>query len=211
MNINNFGPFDPAVWGTISDWVVILIYIVTGCIVYKTLKSQLVLQQLQQKQIDVLLFNHKKESKPEFELSISDSDKSLLHMVYEMGYGFDEDYLLNFNFKLKYNQAKNISLIIEDEAGIELDPYMNDVIDWMDIGQSFRISYNYNMFSDIKEPEIKNLLLKAMKIKGPFCDRTFQINFQDYSGINYKQFITFRFDENIIRFLSETPIELTNG
>lgn len=53
MDINNFGPFNSGVWGTMSDWVTILVTSVTAYYLYRTLQSQKNLNILQEKAVNI--------------------------------------------------------------------------------------------------------------------------------------------------------------
>jgi hypothetical protein len=47
MTINDFGSFKSEVWGTVSDWVTISVYAITAYFIYRTLRSQLSIQQIE--------------------------------------------------------------------------------------------------------------------------------------------------------------------
>lgn len=40
MNINNFGPLNSEVWGTVSEWLMFIVTAASGFLIWQTLKSQ---------------------------------------------------------------------------------------------------------------------------------------------------------------------------
>jgi len=73
MDINNFGPFNADTWGTVSDWFVALVTLVTAYYLYKTLKSQLKVQELGQQALEFERVRFTRETRPDFELTGIDS------------------------------------------------------------------------------------------------------------------------------------------
>ena len=65
MNINNFGPFNSDVWGTVSDWFIGLITLGTVYFLYKTLKSQIKVQLQQQAITEIELRRYLDAIKPD--------------------------------------------------------------------------------------------------------------------------------------------------
>lgn len=53
MDINNFDPFNSEVWGTFSDWAMVSVTGLTALLLLKTLRSQIKVQELQQKMFEI--------------------------------------------------------------------------------------------------------------------------------------------------------------
>ena len=72
MDINNFGPFNADVWGSVSDWFVALVTLTTAYYLYKTLKSQLKVQELGQTALEFERIRVTRETRPEFKVNVSE-------------------------------------------------------------------------------------------------------------------------------------------
>ncbi|WDF79531.1 hypothetical protein PQ469_05880 [Mucilaginibacter sp. KACC 22773] len=83
MAINNFGPFQSDVWGTVSDWITILVYLITAYFIYKTLRSQLAIQRIESNRAS-------REIRPYFSLETRiDENKTGLKLVCHNHTAFD--------------------------------------------------------------------------------------------------------------------------
>jgi hypothetical protein len=71
MDVNNFGPFQAEVWGTYSDWIMVLVTIVTAIFLWRTLNSQMIVQKLQQQTTNIENERFRLEVKPNFTMLIS--------------------------------------------------------------------------------------------------------------------------------------------
>jgi len=71
MDINNFGPFDSDVWGTVSDWIILLVTIITGLLIWFTLKSQMEVQKIQLGLAVIENEVYRRSKLPQFEISAS--------------------------------------------------------------------------------------------------------------------------------------------
>lgn len=64
MNVNDFGPFDPNIWGHVSEWLMVIVTSLTAFYLYKTLKSQLEVQQIQNELLKLESLKLKESVKP---------------------------------------------------------------------------------------------------------------------------------------------------
>jgi hypothetical protein len=78
MEINNFGPFNSDVWGTVSDWIMVLVTAITLYFLWRTLVSQqkallsqLEVQKLQQQTTLIEQERFRLEVQPNFTMFIS--------------------------------------------------------------------------------------------------------------------------------------------
>ncbi len=60
-------PFHADVWGTASDWAAVIVYGITGYLIYKTLKSQKEVQQAQNKLLRIEQLRLREQFKPTIE------------------------------------------------------------------------------------------------------------------------------------------------
>ena len=134
MNINNFGPFSSNVWGTVSDWVMV---IVTGTTLYyinKTFKSQYEVQKLQQQSTNIENEKFRIQVLPTFEL-----------FIYKTDFEFIEDKVktkMSIGFHLMKNECLNLEIdfsitsseIISNDIALEkLDYIAEDAHRGLDI------------------------------------------------------------------------------
>lgn len=87
------------IWGTVSDWFVVIITLVTAVFLYKTLRSQMEVQKDQTRLFKIEELKYLREIKPRLELQISKVSI------------FEEDFLthLEISFNLSVEKAKNIN------------------------------------------------------------------------------------------------------
>lgn len=103
MDINNFGPFDAAVWGTVTDVIITAVTIITAVYLYKTFKSQIAVQKMQQSLTEIENERYRIEHKPIFEIVPSE--------IKEIGKKEqDSKSLVSFKLKLIKNDAKDIEV-----------------------------------------------------------------------------------------------------
>jgi hypothetical protein len=56
--------FDPDIWGTVSDWFMVIVTIVTAFYLYKTLQSQKNVQETQNKLFEIETIRFRESIKP---------------------------------------------------------------------------------------------------------------------------------------------------
>lgn len=69
LHVYLFFPLNPDVWGTVSDWVMVLVTFVTAILLWQTLKSQSLVQQMQKGITDKEKFKHTQSIMPYFSIS----------------------------------------------------------------------------------------------------------------------------------------------
>jgi hypothetical protein len=62
-------PFLSEVWGTVSDWAALIVYAITGYLIYKTLKSQQEVQQTQNRLLKIEQLRIREDFKPNLKYS----------------------------------------------------------------------------------------------------------------------------------------------
>ncbi|MET4142868.1 hypothetical protein [Pedobacter sp. UYP1] len=83
MTILSFAVFNPKEWGTVSDWVTIIVYTITGYLIYRTLRSQLSIQQIESNRAA-------REIRPVFSLlTITSGNLYTIKLVCEHNIAFD--------------------------------------------------------------------------------------------------------------------------
>ncbi|WDF57210.1 hypothetical protein [Mucilaginibacter sp. KACC 22063] len=113
MNINHFGPFSPDVWGSVSDWVYIIVTTATLYFIYRTFRSQLEVQRMQLRITDIENERYRQETLPVFYAEILEdqpnqpSDPN--HMLVSIGFG------------LKKHECKNVKLTVASDIAEKLE------------------------------------------------------------------------------------------
>jgi len=102
MNINNFGPFNADVWGSVSDWAMVAVTFYTLRYLRDTLKSQKDVQSLQQENTRIEQYKHRSSLKPTFALdAVTFKDDTIEQLV---------NLIVKFTFKANDNPAFKLSL-----------------------------------------------------------------------------------------------------
>jgi len=70
FELNNFGPFQSEVWGNVSDWLVFFATVGTGLLIWRTLNSQLKIQEFENIRL-------KRELLPKFYCKYSVADNGI--------------------------------------------------------------------------------------------------------------------------------------
>ena len=91
MTINNFGPFNVEVWGSVSDWSLVIVTIITAYFIWKTLHEQVIINK-------VSINKDRRDVRPEFKI-IYDSE--------------------DLTFKLYVTNATAINVIIHNKSHVE--------------------------------------------------------------------------------------------
>nr|WP_121269850.1 hypothetical protein [Pedobacter schmidteae] len=134
MDLNNFGPFSAEVWGTFSDWMMVVVIAVTGFLIWLTFRSQTRVQKLQQISAGIEQSRYESEIRPdvlakwgffrdEVHVSLTPVNREIRNLIYKTSqlpdYVIDNNKIeeINFNnysvnhpiiFKYTYNLKTNI-------------------------------------------------------------------------------------------------------
>ncbi|MXV52460.1 hypothetical protein GS399_15905 [Pedobacter sp. HMF7647] len=111
-DINHFGPFSSDVWGTVGDWSIVTATVVTGIIIFKTLRLQYKSDQLQIERNDVdvifMLINQLEQDYSNYSIVLKEtrvgmpSTEKIMHGYIAMCNYFeiigenDEQYIVNY-------------------------------------------------------------------------------------------------------------------
>jgi hypothetical protein len=125
LNVNNFGPFSSEVWGTVSDWVLIIVTFFTALFIYRTLKAQVKVSSDQHQLLNIEQRKYRKMFEPEF------SVQGGSHLI-----GDGRKFYLNLS--LEKNNAYNIIIEI-DRAPYFPDRKFENKKDELKIGGTFSI------------------------------------------------------------------------
>ncbi len=80
FDVNNFGPFNSDVWGSVSDWLMLGATVLTAIYLIRTFKSQEDVQRQQQTITNIEINRHRLEILPRFEVDLknfSDADNPI--------------------------------------------------------------------------------------------------------------------------------------
>jgi len=138
MIYGNIFPLPADVWGTVSDWAAVIVYGITGYLIYRTLQSQLKVQELQQIHAKIERYNHIQNILPAFNLEVSDVIANV---------NIDELHVKNVTciFKLNNNVAKNVSYKVEVQVVVNNFSISGDNdFQFINSGEGFNISFNFD-------------------------------------------------------------------
>ncbi len=180
MNINYFGPFDASVWGTVSDWVMVSVTILTAIFLIRTFKSQKKVQIMQQSITDIENERYRIEYRPKFEI--------IPLKIESRKEGERVRSVIHFKLKLIENEAKNVEVI--DKLGTYSIEKIS--ISKNSIGQHMPISIIHSKSEyDLHFIGLTNTTL--FEIEGGYF--FFSLNFKDSIGNIYTQSFTISFKD----------------
>jgi hypothetical protein len=122
MDLNNFGPFQADVWGTFSDWIMIIVTGITAYYLYRTLQSQKEVSILQKKITDIESYKHRMGILPRFKVDFIRKDimnsSNTVSGMFSARFTNNENMALNTVFKI----------IVEEDVDFRplfANPYLN--------------------------------------------------------------------------------------
>jgi hypothetical protein len=129
MDVNNFEPFYAEVWGTVSDWLMLIVTTFTLYFLYKNLEAQKKALQTQIEVSEVEAKNHAITDKQYLRsiLPIITFEQIILEQMFEQYY---------INFKVYQNPAFSIQIIDKQDAEYNRMP---PVPSNLPIGYSFNV------------------------------------------------------------------------
>jgi len=68
-SINNFGPFEADVWGTVSDWALVIVTALTAIFIYRTFRAQLNVTEDQSELLKIERIKLREQFRTELEIS----------------------------------------------------------------------------------------------------------------------------------------------
>jgi len=184
MHINNFGPFQADVWGTVSDWIMIGVTTGTAIFLYLTLKSQQKVQKLQQSITDIESYRFRESIKPEFDIQVkSDIISSTGNSIKLKAY---------YTLKTKKHAAHNVIIsVIDDNDQFKPENFENPVhFDNVELNNHLLLYGEFETECLYKNE--KAIFFAGLKIF---------IDYSDIKGNKYEQRISYIITD-------ENPIEL---
>jgi hypothetical protein len=170
-SINDFGPFQSEVWGTVSDWLMILVTIVTAYYLYQTLKSQKIVQEAQSRITIIENERYRHEHFPLFKVECTHSD-------YEKT---DGGILLKPSFKITLNGGPCKYVFLKSH------PSKENVVKW-----PLPFSYRYHYFKNGRTLHFKlTIIIEPQTFVTQDTMVSFDVECADY--VNNKYLQTFRY------------------
>lgn len=191
---NNLLLLDASVWGTVSDWTSIGVNFGVGLLIYKTLKSQVAVQKLQEKVTAIEHAGFIKSIEPKFELELK---------VDEPKFDIEAGRFLSFNVQcfvnLTKNPAKDVKLNcvwpwVNEGDGMPTTTELNDNREFLNYGDNFTMGLNVREAHFFSESYV--FVIK------------FLLHFSDMQGNKYTQTITARVSDKEVRKAVGNPILL---
>jgi len=177
MDINNFGPVNAEVWGTVSDWVMVGVTGLTAFFLWKTLKSQLKVQEAQLKITQIENQRFIMDQKLQFDIDIIKKE------IYQQG-----DEIISGVFDLEFLLQNSNCLICEieiDSKNTNLTIAANQVLKFDELIKESILPVHFisEMPRGQYENEEGNILIT--------------VRFVDYIGNKYKQNAEIRFKQGL--------------
>jgi hypothetical protein len=201
MDINTFVCFNAAVWGNVSDWVMVLVTASTLYLLWrnlvtqnKTLLSQLSVQKLQQQITAIEMTRHRLELLPVFKLTAIDVDSESED---------PEDNVakfITFKFLLEANTCSNLVLNIGTKPwGFEIT---NDL----------PITYNFvNVNTDIGL--FGKFTTRSFEDSDHIwaCNVYFELLYSDALANEYRQIISYTLKDDGVEIDNQDPVLITDA
>jgi len=143
-------PFIPDVWGTVSDWVMVIVTIVTAIYLIKTFKSQKRVQEIQQKQFDLERARFAEGYKPIFEyLNVPKKESSIRSNLKKI-------------IKVK-NLSKHLAknVFISVKKGKEFIKEITSIIDIPMFGPNEEFTINFDLTNETENREIFEIVFEV--------------------------------------------------
>ena len=176
--------FNPNIWGTVSDWTIILITAITAYFLYKTLKSQKDVQKTQNELYNIENARFIESIKPILKFSESKEKHTIIEDYYD---------IISIEIQnISGNIAKNIDIVFEN----------NDNVKRIIIPKN----YLTNSLKDITNLD-ESYFLHILIIKKPIAVEfiKFEVKYQDYTNRKYKQNVVCIYEENSISIINKQP------
>jgi hypothetical protein len=190
MSVNNFGPFQAEIWGTVSDWLIVIVTGATGILLLLTFRSQLKVQYAQQKITDIEIFKHIQNVVPKFDLLKPLKSERIV------GDNLRID-VIQFVLQLNKNIAKDVSVEVDyiDQSGW-VDPILLMKADFLNSEGHIRINGSY-----------KGLANKTIEGNAVYwIDVDFNLIFKDIYNNEYSQKCALTLTHNDTYVRSDNPI-----
>ncbi|MGS2738761.1 hypothetical protein [Sinomicrobium sp. M5D2P17] len=98
--------YSAEIWGTVNDWIIYGVMLVTAVFLYQTLQSQMKVQKMQQKLMDIEDFKFRRELMPRFDIQGDPPEYKKNHI------------LTKYNVIVRDNDAQNISIECNSKSSI---------------------------------------------------------------------------------------------
>jgi len=109
MQLNHFF-FDVEIWGTVSDWIMLLITLVTAYFLYKTLESQKEVQKIQIDLYKIENIRFKESIKPLLNFSIKKGKTKMENRSFFLLEIKNDSEGIALEFKIHFPETKNLKL-----------------------------------------------------------------------------------------------------
>lgn len=184
---------NPQNWGTISDWIIVLITIITAILLLLTLDSQRQVQENQTKLAEIEINRFRKSILPH----LFKGSKSLTYHYQKDEDYFIVEYILVFTENVAYNLTIYSDVILEISSNNERLMVIGDE----NRDEFISKKYKYEFWSMIKPNVGINIRFNLIKtsnefVRKPSYSTNFSIFYKDESDYQYEQYIFIREKDN---------------
>ena len=147
--------FDPEIWGTVSDWCIVLVTTITAYYLYRTLKSQMIVQDTQTKLFEIEKIRFSESIKPILKFSLPKPEQNIIA----------EDPNKSINSIIVTNESNNNALdgsikMISETKNIEI---LNDkIFEYFHLRKDEHFRLNF-ILHDVNSKE--NLLILCFRYR----------------------------------------------
>lgn len=190
MNVNNWGPFNAEVWGTVSDWAMVAVTALTAYFLVKTFSSQQKVQMLQQTMTDIEKERYRVEYLPKFEIAAANVNNATDGKTIRS--------TVHFKLKLIAHEAKGLK--VTDRQGTGIIEQIS--ISIAHIGQNMPVPVVHATTEfDLYFIILPNTALFPQE----GCYFFFAVSFRDSLGNEYEQLCSTVFKDTILSFFAGQP------
>lgn len=177
-------PFDPNVWGTVSDWFMVSVTVITAYYLCQTLNSQKNVQKTQNKLFEIENLKFKESVKPIFNYTISKEN-----------FLTDDQY-----YKIITIEIQNETNSLAKEIKINFEE--RDNIKRIMVPQNY-LPFPLKTLNKSDKPYLLHFLILKKPIAVEFIK--FEITYQDISYTKYKQNVVCIYEEEEISIIKNPP------
>lgn len=161
MDLINFNCLNALAWGTVADWMMVLVASITGFLIWKTFNSQLKVQKDQQLIAKIESRRYKQECLPELVCKCSNQEVK--------DHGSFVTYEVVLNFSVKNHPCSIISIYGEGVNGfaspIKLSPEIG-ALNNMQKNDTFEIDCKIERLANNQRMPIMNLIIDLKDVIG---------------------------------------------
>jgi hypothetical protein len=154
-----FDPFDPSVWGNVSDWFMVIVTILTAIYLIKTFDEQRLVTKIEQDNFRLRFLPKIKLTFTENYLGLKIEDQPIkkysIHFLSDNKFSFKDEWMANGNRNMDLHVGHTHMIGFEDSNRPRLRPYETMTISFLD-SQNNYYTQKAHMFASTHEINIQS-------------------------------------------------------